>query len=54
MAQPRELAARFDAYGDWRKRLAQGVSALHEWLKRQDLAGAQVDYKVQHLLARLH
>ncbi len=54
MAQSRELAARFDAYGDWRKRLAQGVSALHEWLKRQDLADAQVDYKVQQLLARLH
>ncbi len=54
MAQSRELAARFDAYGDWRKRLAQSVSALHEWLKRQDLAGAQVDYKVEQLLARLH
>ena len=53
MARPRELAARFDAYGDWRKRLAHGVVALHEWLKRQDLAGAQVDYKVQQLLARL-
>ncbi len=54
MAQSRELAARFDAYGEWRKRLAQGISALHEWLKREDLADAQIDLKVQQLLARLH
>jgi predicted GTPase len=54
MVKSRELAARFDAYGDWRKRLAQGVSALHEWLRRQDLADAQIDLKVQQLLARLH
>src|SRR5689334_6273888 len=54
MVQSRELAARFDAYGEWRKRLAQGVSALREWLARHDLADAQVDQKVQRLLARLH
>jgi replication fork clamp-binding protein CrfC len=54
MVQSRELAARFDAYGEWRQRLAQGVSALHDFLKRQELADAQVDQKVQHLLARLH
>jgi hypothetical protein len=54
MAQSRELAARFDAYGEWRKRLARGISALHEWLKQQDLADARIDLKVQHLLARLH
>jgi len=54
MAQSRELAARFDGYGEWRKRLAQSVSGLHQWLKQQDLADAQVDLKVQHLLARLH
>ncbi len=54
MVQSRDLAARFDAYGEWRKRLAQGVTALHEWLKRQDLADAQVDLKVSRLLARLH
>ncbi len=55
MAQPRELAARFDAYGEWRKRLAQGVSALHEWLKR---AGSRrtrrSTTRSQQLLARLH
>ena len=33
MVPPRELAARFEAYGDWRRRLASGVSALHEWLR---------------------
>ena len=50
----RELAARFEAYGDWRKRLASSIAALHQWLKRQDLADAQVDLKVEQLLARLH
>ena len=54
MVQSRELAARFDAFGDWRKRLASGISALHEWLKRQDLADAQTDLKIQQLLTRLH
>jgi len=54
MVHPREFAARFEAYGEWRKRLAAGVSALHEWLKRQDLSDAQIDLKIQQLLTRLH
>ena len=54
MVHPREFAARFEAYGEWRKRLAAGVSALHEWLKRQDLTDAQIDLKIQQLLTRLH
>jgi len=54
MAHPREFAARFEAYGEWRKQLAAGVSALHEWLKRQDLSDAQIDLKIQQLLTRLH
>jgi hypothetical protein len=54
MVRSRDLAARFDAYGDWRRRLAQGVTALHEWLKRQDLADAQVDLKISQILTRLH
>ena len=54
MSHSRELAARFEAYGDWRKRLSSGVSALHDWLADQDLADAQVDLKVQQLLERLH
>jgi len=54
MASSRELAARFDAYGEWRKRLAQGVSALHDWFVEHELNDAQIDLKVQHLLTRLH
>jgi hypothetical protein len=54
MDHARELAARFEAYGDWRRRLSASVSALHEWLGDQDLADAQVDLRVQQLLERLH
>jgi len=54
MVHARELAARFEAYGDWRRRLSAGVSAMHEWLAEQDLADAQVDLRVQRLLERLH
>jgi dynamin family protein len=53
MSASRDLAARFEAYADWRRRLSAGISALHEWLQQQDLAGAQVDVKVQQLLERL-
>ncbi|MFO1399424.1 MAG: dynamin family protein [Burkholderiales bacterium] len=54
MVPSRDLAARFEAYGDWRRRLASGVLALQEWLQEQDLADAQVDLRVQQLLERLH
>ncbi len=54
MIQSRELAARFEAYSDWRRRLSAGISGLHEWLSLQDLADAQADLKIQHLLERLH
>lgn len=50
----RDLAARFEAYSDWRRRLAAGISALHAWLEDQELADAQVDAKVQQILERLH
>ncbi len=50
----RELAARFEAYSDWRRRLSAGISGLHDWLAQQDLADAQIDLKVQQLLERLH
>jgi hypothetical protein len=53
-APARELAARFEAYSDWRRRLSAGISALHDWLALQDLADAQIDLKVQQLLERLH
>jgi hypothetical protein len=54
IAQSRELAARFEAYSDWRRRLSSGISDLHEWLAEQELADAQIDLKVQQLLERLH
>ncbi|HEX9302809.1 MAG TPA: dynamin family protein [Casimicrobiaceae bacterium] len=54
IAQSRELAQRFEAYSDWRRRLSSGISALHEWLAEQELADAQIDLKVQQLLERLH
>ena len=53
-APSRELAARFEAYAEWRRRLSAGISALHDWLAQQELADAQVDLKVQQLLERLH
>ncbi len=54
MTHARELAARFEAHGDWRRRLSAGISALHEWLADQELADSQVDLRVQRLLERLH
>src|SRR6516165_41313 len=54
MMQSRELAARFEAYSDWRRRLSAGISGLHEWLSQQELADANADLVIQHLLERLH
>ncbi len=54
MTHGKELAARFEAYTDWRRRLSAGISGLHEWLSQQELADAQVDLKIQRLLERLH
>src|SRR5438876_5405493 len=54
MVQSRELAARFEAYSDWRRRLSAGISGLHEWLSQQELTDAHADIRVQHLLERLH
>ena len=53
MSPSRDLAVRFEAYADWRRRLSAGISSLHEWLSQQDLADAQVDVKVQQLIERL-
>ena len=52
--QSKDLAARFEAYSDWRRRLSTGVSRLHEWLSEQELADGQADLTVQRLLERLH
>jgi len=54
LVRSRDLAARFEAYSDWRRRLSAAISGLHEWLGDQDLADAQVDLKVQRMLERLH
>jgi hypothetical protein len=53
MTASRDLAARFEAYADWRRRLSAGISSLHAWLQQQDLADAQADVKVQQVLERL-
>src|SRR5260221_585087 len=54
MAHSRDLASRFEAYSDWRRRLSGRISGVHDWLQQQDLADAQVDLRVQQLLERLH
>ncbi|MEO5766472.1 MAG: dynamin family protein [Casimicrobiaceae bacterium] len=54
MIPSRDLAARFEAYGDWRRRLSDGVGRLHDWLRRQELADAQIDLKVAQIVERLH
>jgi len=52
--QSKDLAARFEAYSDWRRRLSSGISRLHDWLSQQELADANADLAIQHLLERLH
>ena len=54
MTPSRDLAARFEAYGDWRRRLGDGIAGLHEWLQRQELADAQIDLKIAQITERLH
>src|SRR5512132_4658538 len=54
MTHSRELAERFEAYSDWRRRLSARIAAMHEWLAQEDLATPAIDTKVQQLLERLH
>jgi len=54
MIPSRDLAARFEAYGDWRRRLSSGIAGLRDWLTRQELSDAQTDLKFGQLLERLH
>src|SRR6266702_6221631 len=54
MMQPKDLAARFEAYSDWRRRLSSGISELHGWLSQQELGDAHSDLAIQRLLERLH
>src|SRR5881398_830588 len=53
MAHSRELAARFEAYSDWRRRLSSRIAALHDWLAQEDLGNAQIEQRVQQILERL-
>jgi hypothetical protein len=53
MPAPRELATRFEAYGNWRTRLAGAVAGLHNWLREHELADAQVDFKIEEVQERL-
>jgi Dynamin family len=54
MIPSRDLVARFEAYGEWRRRLSGAVSGFRDWLQQQDLADAQIDLKIQQLQDRLH
>ncbi|HYT97654.1 MAG TPA: dynamin family protein [Casimicrobiaceae bacterium] len=54
MIPSRDLAARFEAYGDWRRRLSIGIGRFHDWLRQQELSDAQIDLKVAQLVERLH
>ena len=53
MLHPRALATRFESYGAWRKRLVDGVSELHRWLRQQELADTQVDLALDGVQDRL-
>src|SRR5881398_2718332 len=53
MAHSRELAARFEAYTDWRRRLSSGVAALGEWLDEQDLSNSQTEQRIGQIVSRL-
>jgi len=53
MPTSRELATRFEAYGEWRKRLEAGVADLHRWLHEHELADAQVDQRIDDVRQRL-
>ncbi len=50
----RDLAARFEAYGDWRRRVSDGVSRFHDWIGQQELADAQIDLKIAQIIERLN
>jgi hypothetical protein len=53
MIPSRDLAARFEAYGDWRRRLSVGIAGFHDWLRQQELTDAQIDLKIAQLVERL-
>jgi len=46
---PRELATRFEAYADWRRRLAASVAGLGDWIAQQELGDARIDARLHHV-----
>ena len=53
MIEPRELAARFEAYGDWRRRLSAAIASLAEWLATHDLDEPRIAQQIARLQAGL-
>ena len=53
MTPSRDLAARFEAYGDWRRRLSADIARFHDWLRQQELSDAQIDLKIAQTVERL-
>ena len=53
MIQTRELATRFEAYSDWRRRLSSAIVALRDWLVQHDLADPRAEHKLEHLQREL-
>jgi hypothetical protein len=53
MVASRELAARFEAYGEWRQRLALQLDRLRRWLEEQELSNPQIEQKLDQLGERL-
>jgi hypothetical protein len=51
--QTRELAARFDAYAEWRRRLSERVSRFHGWLDQHEFADAPSSERLRRAIARL-
>ena len=49
----RELAAGFEAYADWRRRLGLAIVSLRDWLDDQGLADAQVEARFTQVMERL-
>jgi predicted GTPase len=47
------LVAEFEAYSEWRNRLAQHVGEYRQWLNREDLNDSQRDLRLQQLIDRL-
>ncbi len=47
------LAAEFEAYSQWRNRLAKYITDYRQWLNREDLNDSQRDLRLQQIIDRL-